>query len=53
MKKGEKFCGNHLEPEFFPIAYDFCPYCGHDLEVVPELKKKWKELTSGEPTTKS
>lgn len=39
-QEGDKFCGAHLQPEYFPITYQYCPYCGEELELVPELKDR-------------
>lgn len=36
IEHGVKFCGSHLVEEIFPKHYMFCPYCGGDLEMVPQ-----------------
>jgi len=37
--EGDKFCQSHLQPEYFPITYLHCPYCGNELELAPELEE--------------
>lgn len=39
-KKDVKHCRKHLQIEYFPITYSFCPYCGQGLERTPADPKQ-------------
>ncbi len=36
QERNDKYCGNHLVLEYFPVTFYYCPFCGEDLERTPE-----------------